>query len=680
MSPGQLSSNAPLRLRILHLSDLHERGPREREHWRRRRVLGDAWERNLDEIMEGGAIDLVCFTGDVADWGVAGEYDAATAFFERLLSRLGLGAERLFVVPGNHDIMRPVEEDAWKALRGALARGLDPLSLSRWMAGLDRAPPLGVEDNVRERLLKRQDAYRAWVRGALGRPELDPAGSPHGRLGYRRTLILGDEASPVHIIGLDTAWLAGDDADAGKLRLTEDQVMRLATGARGEPLAGLRIALMHHPFSDLADGAQARRLLADHADVVLRGHLHATEMSTWSDPDRRTAEFAVGCLYEGHAADQWPNAVQVLTIRQKEEKVAGTSWFRAWSDRGHWHDDSSLYRGSKGGELAWEIARERRRGEPGPGAGRAQAPEAAPWKNPYDVQAPATPPRFAGRAGLLQDLETALETRRSVSIVGDFRIGKTSALRTWEQRASAAGRVVRYVSGEDASGHSPGAFVRAITGLDAPDDADGSANALDRWTLGAAHKDLPPLVLVDEADDILKRFDDRFFQRLRGMVGRKAIALVLSSWQEIDAIYEGLQRTSPFYNLLETLWVALLEPEAADQVIGWGERVWIPGDEELLRAWAGRHPFYLQLFGHHLARARQAGKGAEAGLERFRDQAERHLRDLWRALGERDQEDLRACVKGGVAARRRSLRRRGAVTEERKPFGRVLAEWVKEEK
>ncbi|MFY9825752.1 MAG: hypothetical protein WAM82_30540, partial [Thermoanaerobaculia bacterium] len=39
------------RLRILHISDLHERGPREKETWRRRRVLGDAWDRNLTELL-----------------------------------------------------------------------------------------------------------------------------------------------------------------------------------------------------------------------------------------------------------------------------------------------------------------------------------------------------------------------------------------------------------------------------------------------------------------------------------------------------------------------------------------------------------------------------------------------------------------------------------------------------
>ncbi|WP_434044970.1 MULTISPECIES: metallophosphoesterase family protein [Sorangium] len=179
-------------MRILHVSDLHERGPREREHWRRRRVLGEAWERNVDEILGDGAVDLVCFTGDVADWGTPGEYGAATAFFERLLSRLRLGAERLFVIPGNHDITRPVEEDAWKALRDALARGLDPLALSRWMADLDKAPPLGVEPSLRSSTLRARRTA-GWVTGARWslatrrRRCRSSASTPRGSPGTTRT-------------------------------------------------------------------------------------------------------------------------------------------------------------------------------------------------------------------------------------------------------------------------------------------------------------------------------------------------------------------------------------------------------------------------------------------------------------------------------------------------------------
>ena len=59
---------------VLHISDLHERGPREGEPWRRRRVLGEAWLRNLDELRKDGPVDLICFTGDLAERGQPAEY------------------------------------------------------------------------------------------------------------------------------------------------------------------------------------------------------------------------------------------------------------------------------------------------------------------------------------------------------------------------------------------------------------------------------------------------------------------------------------------------------------------------------------------------------------------------------------------------------------------------------
>ena len=52
---------------------------------------------------------------------------------------------------------------------------------------------------------------------------------------------------------------------------------------------------MHHPLHELADGTSARRLLADHADLVLRGHLHQTEVVECIDPDRRLRDR--GSLY-----------------------------------------------------------------------------------------------------------------------------------------------------------------------------------------------------------------------------------------------------------------------------------------------------------------------------------------------------------------------------------------------
>src|SRR5262249_3852878 len=121
---------------------------------------------------------------------------------------------------------------------------------------------------------------------------------------------------------------------------------------------------------------------------------------------------------------------------------------------------------------------------------------APPAPSPYDPWTPAMPPLFAGRGAILRGLEEALEARRRVSLVGDFRIGKSSVLKTWEQRAQAAGRVVTSVSGEEASGQSPGAFVHAVTGLRVPEDSDAAADALGRWAADAAPRNLPPIVLV----------------------------------------------------------------------------------------------------------------------------------------------------------------------------------------
>ena len=105
-------------LRILHLSDLHEGQPGREALWRRRRVVGEAWLKNL-EVIAGSerAVDLVCFTGDVAFAGRREEYVRAADFVREPLRRLGFGPERFFTVPGNRDMDWKIEVAAWRALR-----------------------------------------------------------------------------------------------------------------------------------------------------------------------------------------------------------------------------------------------------------------------------------------------------------------------------------------------------------------------------------------------------------------------------------------------------------------------------------------------------------------------------------------------------------------------------------
>lgn len=656
-----MASTAVYTLRILHISDLHIRGARETETWRRERVLDKAWQDNLAAFMADGPIDLVCMTGDIADWGQVNEYAAATTFFQTLLQYLKLPLERLFIVPGNHDINRQIEAAAWSKVRDVFGTGTG-LSLSRWLSGTG-GPPNGVDASDLEGVWQRQAAYRQWLTD-LGRPQLLPAQHAHGKLGYRVSLQRHDRPFPIHIIGLDSAWLAGDDHDAQKLWLTDDQIMRHATDANGKPLTGLRLALIHHPLWDLADHARASNLLADTTDLLLRGHLHSATVQAINDPDRNLVQLAAGCLYEGDGADCYPNGCQLITLKLDAQgrPQHGEVYYRSWSPQGHWHADDSRYRQSHQGRVTWSF--------PAP---------TYPYNhsnNPYDYHHPAIPPNFVGRISLLRKLSDALEKGASVSLIGDRRIGKSSVLQTFAQQAHRQGRSVKLLTGEGPEASSLANFISHITGQTGVEDADRAADQLAVWAKRVGQPGLAPLLLLDEAEIFLRQFDYRFFERLRGLLDH--VCLVVATHQPIDLIYSQLPNGSPFDNKLTIEYLGLLEAEAAEQLVQRSNGLLTAEAQTLLRTWAGRHPYYLQLLGQRLVAAQQAGEPYTNALDAAQQEAAARLRQLWKTLSTKELAALQQINTGQVNANS-SLRLRGLVDEQGQLFGDVLANWLAEQ-
>ena len=284
------------------------------------------------------------------------------------------------------------------------AWGTNPQAYARWMAGAAK-PPRGFDAAWPDAVLARQAAYRQWL-ASYGLGALLPSMDRHARLGYRVSLDLGLEA-PLHIVGLDSAWLAGDDHDSGNLRLTDEQVGRLLTD-NGAPLPGWSIALVHHPLTDLADGRDAQWLLTEHGvSLLLHGHLHDPEIFRWVTPASSLHVSAAGSLYEH---DRFPNSLQVLDLHLPEHQLVEPRqlWARSWSARGHWHSDDSLYPGSIAGKLALVTVTE--------------------------PDMPFTPGEFIGREAELDQLRRALlpEHGRSIkptllccSIEGMAGVGKT---------------------------------------------------------------------------------------------------------------------------------------------------------------------------------------------------------------------------------------------------------------
>jgi predicted phosphodiesterase len=347
-------------LRILHFSDLHERVALE---WMddkrkakvrlseatRRQVLDDS---NFLEVIkkEIGQVDLVCFTGDAADWGLAGEFKKATGRLDDILKASSVSRDRLFLVPGNHDIQRKKAEQSWEQMRKLALMPHMSNALSDWMGGMDA--PFGAQEAWREEIAQRADDFWKWVEFDLGRACLLPRNSAHRRLGYRVRVDGLSLPFDVHVIGFDSAWLCGDHHDTGKLRLTPGQVNLLIQGENVPSQVGFRLALVHHPLSALAEDNQCFRLLANGVDLLLHGHQHDPIAKVSSDPDRQLTVLATGSLYADEG-DRWINAFHLIEayLDDQGQPLRYRVTFWGYSDRGHWYRTGAIYKNAVDGVL-----------------------------------------------------------------------------------------------------------------------------------------------------------------------------------------------------------------------------------------------------------------------------------------------------------------------------------------
>jgi len=369
-------------LRILHLSDLHERAafkgmPEAREaklEWdarQRGQVLGDRFFESLLEVAKSG-IDLVCFTGDLADWGHPTEYEKVTDRMDKILKSVKVPRNRFFAVPGNHDVRRNVQEEAWEEIRKWIESSKDLSKLGRWFQKVE-GPPFGLNERIRESILERTAEFWKWFNSFHG---ANLKLSDNALLGYRKTLpggTISGIADSIHIIGLDSSWLSGSEGvfgkavlkDQGSLLLSEEQVeAHLLDGEQG--LNGFKLVLVHHPLDHLADHHEIRRLLADNAvDILLHGHQHVPISMEVKEPGNHLRILASGCLIEGELGKNWPNGFQLLEINTGTK--SGAVHFKKWTKNGRfWAKGSDIYKEAPDGILQLRLeAGEEQPSQPG---------------------------------------------------------------------------------------------------------------------------------------------------------------------------------------------------------------------------------------------------------------------------------------------------------------------------
>src|SRR5687767_14219757 len=105
-TPSARRGNQASAMNILHVSDLHisERSMRDFL------IVLDAFWDDLDRWAAPDIRpDIVCLTGDIAQSSKPEEYELARELFlDPLIAKLRIDPERLFWVPGNHDVDRAI--------------------------------------------------------------------------------------------------------------------------------------------------------------------------------------------------------------------------------------------------------------------------------------------------------------------------------------------------------------------------------------------------------------------------------------------------------------------------------------------------------------------------------------------------------------------------------------------
>ena len=218
-------------VRWLHISDLHIRNAEEAQ---RQLVLSEMLEDIRRRNAIGEQVDFVVVTGDLAFSGKGEEYKIVSGFFGDLVASLGLSPDKVFCVPGNHDVQR---DHSKMCFRGTRAELQSEGGIYRFLA----------DDCERETLLRRQEAYRAFEGDFLSDQmrEFTDDG-----LGYVSPIEVDD--LHIAVIGLNSSWLSeGGASDEGQLLIGESQVKSAIDIAKGYA-PHLVLGLQHHPFDLLS--------------------------------------------------------------------------------------------------------------------------------------------------------------------------------------------------------------------------------------------------------------------------------------------------------------------------------------------------------------------------------------------------------------------------------------------
>lgn len=317
----------------LHFSDLHFSSSDEFD----RSIVNETLWQDLKRWGDQGLQpNFIFVTGDIAHSGKPEEYKLAGEFFDQLLDKTAVKEkEKLFFVPGNHDV-----------------------DLSK-ISNLARKQVLDDRDSVREILgthtgrslfMGRFAGYASFIKAYFSDVK-DPLLFDDERYFFCRNLNINNQ--PIAILGINSAWTSGNIivndkiSDQGNLVVGEKQVIDALRAAKD---AQIRIALMHHPLSYLREfdrkGVETA-LTTTGCEFLLRGHLHEADVERKTSTKGNLLTIPAGAIFQGRDLINSYNFV-TLDVERREARII----FRRYSElQRAWLKDLDATGEDKDGEM-----------------------------------------------------------------------------------------------------------------------------------------------------------------------------------------------------------------------------------------------------------------------------------------------------------------------------------------
>ena len=267
-------------LRWLHLSDFHLKATNK---WSQDVVLKTLLADISSRYPAPNSVDFIFVTGDLAFSGKSEEYFLVEEFLTQLLTVTGVPVDRLMMVPGNHDIDRDTEIDAFHGARCVLRNATE----------VDKF--LG-DERRRRTIFQRQLEFRKFSNRVYQR-------EVYSDTSYQHLVQNNFFGLNVSVLLIDSSWLSeGGQTDSHRIIVGEKQLIDLSQTSFA---SSFTIGLMHHPLDWLApfELSAIQNLLIERCQLLFRGHVHEESVQTINQFGNQITVLTAGASYESRLSE-----------------------------------------------------------------------------------------------------------------------------------------------------------------------------------------------------------------------------------------------------------------------------------------------------------------------------------------------------------------------------------------